>query len=67
MLIIFENAYLKSLSENDNLLSCLLNEMRSAKVIFNRNESIIVALHPLSFPTHLHTVLHSFVREVLRG
>ena len=29
----------------------MLNEIRSVKIIFNRNESIIVALHPLSFPT----------------
>ena len=40
-----------SLSEIVNVDRFLLNEIRSVKIIFNRNESIIVALHPLSFPT----------------
>ena len=48
------------------LLNCLLNVMKSEKEIFNRNDSIIVALHPLSFPTHSHFVLHNFIRDVLR-
>ena len=42
------------------LLNRLLNVMKSEKEIFNRNDSIIVALHPLSFPTHSHFVLHKF-------